>query len=1555
MKKRLLAVLLVVALLCSMLTVGAAATVADQANTYQVGYAKLDVNPWILYPESALPKGVSNMTDENGNAIGVPYNAAWSASSYADRVKTTTADGKTVGVIANRLAGSGTATNNYAYNLLDDNADGKIGYGDGLQVTATSVTDSNGKTVVFLTIDSIGGYQVMLNNLKTSVVAGIQEAGGTIDSNSIYLNGSHSHNAPDMENLSSTYSQNDRYGTPTPVGAYWDYYRNRITAAAVAAYVSSTPATMSKGVIDASASCGYQLNFVRHYTTTKKENGVTLVGGSNFGPSSGSYKNPVSQADDRLFLLQFTPTDKKLEPIVLMNWRAHGTFIGNTAEKCYSSDYIGPTRSYLARAGYRVAFFQGAAGNIVPESAISSQNTWKTEKSTNFLSSSVAGVNYDGSKLDDIVDAAHYGFLLSKVAQNCLNSNMTELTEDPIRNITADFSFDMQKDTAEQIDAARFWRAKVDAYMASHPGVSRGDASKALGYTTSLGKPHTINGVLFNSYYHLDNVYTRSQNSVSTGTIKVGAIMLGDQVAMVTCGNELFDRYSNNHTVSNTSDNDWNDLVDEVYGTPFVLAYTNGSHAYMSNSLAYTYNEGASTYTAGSYEANTSKFNKGTGEKLIVKYRQMLDQLSGGSFCPACQEDVSWRPLDKTDYISMITNQRDSDNAIKKGYWNGHFVLTEDVSYAATNTIMPQSGDKMCLDLNGHTVSYEGRCAYIAADSTLSIMDKSAAQTGKMVSYTHGNNYSGGNIYAGGTFNLYSGTLQSVQTDLDTATPIGRGGVVNLPTEDSVFNMYGGKLIGCDLKMRGNGTEGDGCGGTVWSKGTLNLLGGEIVSGKAATGCYGDCIYVAAGKVTLSGNAKVDEICYLTVNSAQLDVSGSYTGSASLNYISGGALGDIVGMGINNCDISQAAINCVNYPQTVLKKNVSNQLYFGYLDAVAANGNLRYNTLREAIQDASEGDLIKLINPVSGEGSLTVNKNITLDFNGCDIDSAITVTAGKTLYCMDSQTADYTVADGVYTKIPANGISGNVQAVPLGSAFAPEGCQYLKVVKNDQISFHCVNLNTYSMTLRADRCGVYYTSAFAGDEVVSQQVASYGVALSVTVPPRVDNLDKECRMSSFTDFAGGAAGNSGSGTLLTNILTQDNTDAQNADNATTPIYGRAYLLTKDGEYLLGNPVTRTLKEQVEAVDKNWGSYTQEEKDGVAGMLLPYDSVVENWNIPNIRNHKRDDGSLNILLIGSSHGLDSTRILYEVFQAEGLPKGTENLTIANLYYSGCTMQQHADFLTNNKAVYEYHKVSTESNGKWTRQKGATGLTAMQDKQWDIVILQQANRWSGIPEKYNANQLSAVMNFVKANQAVTPEFAWNMLWACPDDYEMFLNDDARYAIHYITKDVNDTVDFRTYNETYFSDNSGVYQQEILYTKITENVNSYRDYIDTDKVCPAGTAILKAQKLLQEEGLTDQQAQLRVYRDYTHLSHYGRLIAAYTWYGTLMGKTEFKAEDIIRVIPKHLNNNEYDDHNSTYNTSNSYPTLKNNVYTFTDQDVEVLVEAVNWALVHPYTVEN
>lgn len=235
-------------------------------------------------------------------------------------------------------------------------------------------------------------------------------------------------------------------------------------------------------------------------------------------------------------------------------------------------------------------------------------------------------------------------------------------------------------------------------------------------------------------------------------------------------------------------------------------------------------------------------------------------------------------------------------------------------------------------------------------------------------------------------------------------------------------------------------------------------------------------------------------------------------------------------------------------------------------------------------------------------GNLTVSTDTYMDLNGHSI-QGVTVEDGATLYISDSQTDDYTVADGVFGTV--TGITGNVQAA--------EG--YLAVTEGEGVSFHCVDLQIRAMSLRPGVAGVYYSSNFAGDEKVAECVRSFGIALSVKAQPTELNLDALCDYTVFRDFTAGS--NGATGTLLTGIMREENTDEENARNAAMPVYGRAYILTDEG-YLFGNCVTRDLQTQLEAIDGIWAALTATQKTALLEMYEKFESVMAQWSIPNIK-------------------------------------------------------------------------------------------------------------------------------------------------------------------------------------------------------------------------------------------------------------------------------------------------------------------------------------------------
>ena len=263
----------------------------------------------------------------------------------------------------------------------------------------------------------------------------------------------------------------------------------------------------------------------------------------------------------------------------------------------------------------------------------------------------------------------------------------------------------------------------------------------------------------------------------------------------------------------------------------------------------------------------------------------------------------------------------------------------------------------------------------------------------------------------------------------------------------------------------------------------------------------------------------------------------------------------------------------------------------------------RYDTVSEALEEVADGGKLTLLDDVAE--NVSVAKNVTIDLNGKSITGTVTVAEGYHLFIMDSQTDDYTVED-------ANGY-GMVPQIE-GAFSAADG--YLMITEEGGVSFHKVEMKITAMSLRASAAGVYYKCQFAGDEIVAEKVAYSGVALSVAEIPNEQNIDTKCLYSTFKGFAAG--GDNVTSTLLSGIMKQTNTQEKNSQNAELPVYGRAYILTKDGQFVFGSAVKRSFREQLEAIDANWEQLAIAQKAEVLKLYSTYAEIMDSWNIPNVQ-------------------------------------------------------------------------------------------------------------------------------------------------------------------------------------------------------------------------------------------------------------------------------------------------------------------------------------------------
>lgn len=871
---------------------------------------------------------------------------------------------------------------------------------------------------------------------------------------------------------------------------------------------------------------------------------------------------------------------------------------------------------------------------------------------------------------------------------------------------------------------------------------------------------------------------------------------------------------------------------------------------------------------------------KGTDFAATVSGNNVV--VSSGAWCEVCQKTVVWTSLASTLPATA----------------SGHYKLTKNVS---ASQVSITSNAKICLDLAGYSYTGSTRAFILNSGSgaDLHVMDSSEDQTGVLQGAGSG---TAGVIYAykNTKFSLHSGTVQ-----LTTTGSANKGGVIATLGAAEV-NIYGGNVLGG--KVTATATDSTtGRGGAIYLRdsGVLNISGGYISSGTVDD--VGACIYVESkGIVNLSGDGSADQIYFAGSTASTLTISGKYTGKQDLKFKTTPALGAAIGKA-SNAEIlkENITINGTTMCAAVSGSNLVTANLTG-ASVTDSEGKVTYfDTLAEAAAAAKKGDTIKLL--ADNSENVTI-ENATLDLFGWDLKGNIT---GSALYIKDSATDDFTVEDAKGYGVVSGTVTGDVTYA--------DG--YLPLQETNGTSYHKYVLKLSAINLRPGKTALYYTGDIRVDEAVLQSIDCYGVAVSTaSQKPAADGTDAASLYTAYTKDQYGSTGTAS--VLISGIMDGEGDDAI---NAATIIYGRPYIKFSNGDFFYGNVKGANLRQVTELIDqKNWQSLSLSQNRALMNMYDTYQTSMADWTLENVRTSvakkeaAANDRVLKVLVIGNSHGLDATNLLYEVFKTEGLPAEYDDLVLGAMYTGGCSVSTHA-----SKALatlpYEYYTRNDgkKADGSWTKyyDDQATLKYALEGDAWDVVLLQEMNTSSARSEYFENDNIETVFTFVTQTLGYEPHLMWNMIWANPEIPESYVN--------YLYKDGDDGTggDVGSGSEGDDNDNSEpavvarrlawIFQtqqpgalelwgknyvklwennRQVMYNNIVSNVHKYvvgKDAhgIGMDDVMPNATAI---QYAIEWMGMHEQD----MYRDYTHISDLGRLIVAYLYYAKLTGKTAIDA---------------------------------------------------------------
>lgn len=280
--------------------------------------------------------------------------------------------------------------------------------------------------------------------------------------------------------------------------------------------------------------------------------------------------------------------------------------------------------------------------------------------------------------------------------------------------------------------------------------------------------------------------------------------------------------------------------------------------------------------------------------------------------------------------------------------------------------------------------------------------------------------------------------------------------------------------------------------------------------------------------------------------------------------------------------------------------------------------------------------------------------------------------------------------------------------------------------------------------------------------------------------------------------------------------------------------------------------------------------------------------------------------LKVLTLGHSLAVDSGHMLALIANAEGY----KEMKVGTLYYSGCPLYRHVEFLNANAPEYKLYISSTEDPSSPPEvMENFTMLDALRFEYWDVIVMQGGVFEIAYDEKYRDGNIQRIQDYVNQNKLnPTAIFAWNMAWAPPTNNE--LRDQYPYENN-------------SYYSSYipFGDNRTNLYQAI--TKCVEN------NILTDEtfqfMIPSGTAM--------ENALSSYLEETDLHRDYVHATDLARVMVSYVWFCRLTGVDHLE-QIKLDTIPKQFFKSTQD--------------LQDRV--LTDAEKAIILEAVNNALANP-----
>ena len=141
-------------------------------------------------------------------------------------------------------------------------------------------------------------------------------------------------------------------------------------------------------------------------------------------------------------------------------------------------------------------------------------------------------------------------------------------------------------------------------------------------------------------------------------------------------------------------------------------------------------------------------------------------------------------------------------------------------------------------------------------------------------------------------------------------------------------------------------------------------------------------------------------------------------------------------------------------------------------------------------------------------------------------------------------------------------------------------------------------------------------------------------------------------------------------------------------------------------------------------------------------------------------------SIKVLSIGHSFSVDVMgTYLYQMLEQAGY----EDITIGYLYYPGCSLSRHWEYISTNTNGHE--RYGKNETGSWVTKSSPYAIDVLRDEDWDYVTLQASPDYVG-GQNSEYSYIPGIIDWIQENALNTGvDIKWHEIWAYSEGCDLW----------------------------------------------------------------------------------------------------------------------------------------------------------------------------------------